>query len=67
METLKEILSALLKAVAVMLAAIIAGVVVGSTVKFLLMKAPGVTLTVLCSLIIGFSTYMFLRDRHFKL
>ena len=60
MKSLKEVLSALLKAVAVLLAVIIVGAIIAFAVKFTLMKAPVVTLAVLCALMIGFFTYMFL-------
>lgn len=64
METLKKLLSALLKATAVLASSITAGVIIASLVKFLLVKIPGVTLAVLCALLIGFASYMFLRDEN---
>ena len=43
---------------------LIAGVIIVSLVKFLFAKIPGVTLVVLCALLIGFASYMFLRDEN---
>lgn len=65
MKTLKKVLSALLKATVMLASGITAGVIIVSLVKFLLVKIPGVTLAVLCALLIGFTSYMFLRDENF--
>lgn len=64
MKTLKKILSALLKATVTLAGSIIAGVIIMSLVKFLLVKIPGVALAVLCALLIGFASFMFLRDEN---
>lgn len=64
METLKKLLSALLKATVMLASSITAGVIIASLVKFLLVRIPGVTLAVLCALLIGFASYMFLRDEN---
>ena len=65
MKTFKKVLSALLKATVMLASGITAGVIIVSLVKFLLVKIPGVTLAVLCALLIGFTSYMFLRDENF--
>lgn len=64
MKTFKKVLSALLKATAMLASGLIAGVIIVSLVKFLFAKIPGVTLVVLCALLIGFASYMFLRDEN---
>lgn len=64
METLKKLLLALLKATVMLASSITAGVIIASLAKFLLVKILGVTFAVLCALLIGFASYMFLRDEN---